>query len=387
MSWPIALMKFLSECFSSLGVAEHTYVVGGAVRNHLLGQPVKDLDIVIDSVASGRDSEWLAKELLKSLPSKSNLTTNQYGVAIVSIKGFFGFDGVDLSGKTIEIATARKESYGGAAGKGYKPHMVAPATIHEDLLRREFTFNTLLWRFSDLRNGPESAPVIDLLGSGRANLEERVLRTPSDPDKTFSDDPTRMLRAVKFIARYAFELPSEVEESIIRNASKLKDMPWNAIQEILVRDILFGPCPRESLDLMYGLGLTKVIGELLVEEPGFASGLGRFLNDVRDLHLVLDILDLGWKVRTPVGFLSPDDQLRLRGILKSRRWGDAYEEFFLHLVRPPIDQPALFREFGLEGQNRARVLQVARQSLLEQPDLAGDHPALEAAVRLELGRS
>jgi tRNA nucleotidyltransferase/poly(A) polymerase len=271
-----------------LGVAEHVYVVGGAVRNWILEQPIKDIDVVIDSVAlKGRDSDWFTREVQKSIPARTHLATNQYGVAILTVSDHWDLEGHDMKGETIEVANARKESYGGSEGKGYKPHTVEPATIEEDLVRREFTFNTLLWRLLDLTEGPENAEVLDLPGLGRQHLEDRILSTPVDPDKTFSDDPTRMLRAIKFVAKYGFAIPSEVVASIRRNAHKLKQMPWDAVRKILVNDILEGPAPRKSVELMKHLGLSETLKEMLHETPGFAMALGRSLTD-SDTHLVLD---------------------------------------------------------------------------------------------------
>jgi len=84
----IALMKWLSKQAIRLGVAKHVYVVGGAVRNFVIKEPIKDIDMMVDSVAlKGKDSEWLAKQLMRHLPPGSNLTTNQYGVAIITVKG------------------------------------------------------------------------------------------------------------------------------------------------------------------------------------------------------------------------------------------------------------------------------------------------------------
>jgi len=139
----VALMRFLSRLAQRLGVARHTYVVGGAIRNFLIEQPIKDIDVVIDSVAAGKDSEWFAEQVARAIPAPTNLTTNQYGVAILTVKGDWDLDGESLKGEVIEIANARKESYGGAEGKGYKPHMVEPTTIDEDVYRREFTFNCM----------------------------------------------------------------------------------------------------------------------------------------------------------------------------------------------------------------------------------------------------
>ena len=103
----IALMTWLAAALSTLGVAEHVYVVGGAVRNWLLGKPIKDTDIVIDSVKAGQNSDWLAERLAEVIPAATNLTTNQYGVAILTIKGSWKVEGSDLQGGVLEIANAR----------------------------------------------------------------------------------------------------------------------------------------------------------------------------------------------------------------------------------------------------------------------------------------
>ena len=120
----VALMKFLSGVATRLGVSRHVYVVGGAVRNFVLDPtgrkyPVKDIDIVIDSVAlKGKDSDWFAKELSRAIPVETSHVTNNYGVAILTIKGDWEVGGVNLKGEDIEIANARSESYGGAEARG-----------------------------------------------------------------------------------------------------------------------------------------------------------------------------------------------------------------------------------------------------------------------------
>jgi tRNA nucleotidyltransferase/poly(A) polymerase len=385
----VALMKFLSEAARRLGVAEHTYIVGGAVRNFLIDQPIKDLDVVIDSVAlNGKDSEWFAKELQRAIPAATSLVTNQYGVAILTIKDGWSVGTENLKGEVIEIANARKESYSedpSSPGKGYKPHTVDPATIEEDLVRREFTFNTLLWRLLDLEHGPERAEVLDLTGLGKKHLEDRILSTPVDPDKTFSDDPTRMLRAIKFVAKYGFKIPPDVLASIRRNAQKLKQMPWDAVRKILTEDILEGPSPRKSVELLKHLGLADVLKEMLHETPGFAAALGRSLTE-SEIHLLLDLLDLGWAFKTPVSFLDRNDQLRLREILLGNAEDPAFEKAFVAaLVKPPVDQQRLFTEYAIPPKERQVVTQVARRLLIDDPTILtkglGDGVEAEIAKR------
>jgi hypothetical protein len=233
----IALMKWMSRATQKLGVARHTYVVGGAVRNFVLRKPIKDVDVVIDSVKAGKNSDWLGKQMARLIPAPTDLTTNQYGVAILTVKGDWDVDGNNLKGEVIEIANARSESYGKGDdhGKGYKPTDVQPATIEQDLRRRDFNFNTLMWRLLDLAKGPDKAEILDLTGCGLKDLQEGVIHCPADPDKTFADDPTRMLRLIRFSTKYNMKIPPDVAAAVRRNAHKLKNAPWEAVATILMK--------------------------------------------------------------------------------------------------------------------------------------------------------
>jgi tRNA nucleotidyltransferase/poly(A) polymerase len=384
----IALMGFLSGVAKHLGVAEHIYVVGGAVRNFLIGQPIKDIDVVVDSVSLGgrKDSAWFAQQVARSIPAGSNVTTNQYGVAIITVSGSWILDGEDMRGEVIEIANARKESYSGVGGKGkgYKPTDVQPATIEEDVFRREFTFNTLLWRLLDLAEGPDKAEVIDLTGLGRQHLEERLMHTPLDPDRTFTDDPTRMLRAIKFFVKYGLNLSSEVMASIKANAAKLKDMPWEAVATILVRDILDTPKAREALVMMKPLGLIDVLADMIRTEKPFAAFMAGQMTADKDVQILLDLAGLGLGDKA-VSFLAPAQQERLREITVSMPRGDA-SAFLTMLKTPPIDNMALIEEFSLPPKDRGILAPTARRLLLEQPELAVDPAGLTDAVRREIAR-
>jgi len=371
-------MRFLASVADGLKVAETTYVVGGAVRNWLLGHPVKDIDVTLDVIRSGRDSEWLAQAVKRAIPVRSSLVTNQYGVAIVTIAEAWSLSGCEMQGEVIEIANTRKESYGGGEGKGYKPHMVEPATVEEDLLRREFTFNTLLWRFSDLQDGPEKAPVLDLLGTGRADLEGAVLRTPREPARTFSDDPTRMLRAVKFVARYGFRIADDVFTSIQEGADSLKRMPWDAVRKILTDDILFGRNPRESIRLLEDLNLSKTLIEIMKAEPGFASALGRTMADLDPL-VVLDLLDLGWPMKAFLAQFSKEERELLRAYLTPLDEA-ARRKFVAGMNNPPVDKMRIFDVCSVPTSERGMVAQVARQLLVHDPSLMDRGPDLAAAV-------
>lgn len=380
----IALMKFLSKFARDLGVGRDVYVVGGAVRSFAMGLPIKDLDIVVDSVSlgHGRDSEWFAKKLADAIPARTNLTTNQYGVAILTVKGEFLLDGIDLDGEVIEIANARKESYAGTGGKGkgYKPTDVVPATIMDDVTRRDFGFNTLLWRLHDLVRGPEYAEIVDLTGVGKAQLENRLLSTPLDPDKTFSDDPTRMLRVIKFLLRFPLEIVPEVESSIRRNAHRLKDMPWEAVGNILVGDILKSAKATTGIRVMKSLGILDVLVEMIQETPPFAAYLTKQLaNGNHSVELLLELADLGIAGRV-LSFLTTEQRGRFKDLAQSMG-GDESRQFLEVLRGPPVDNAALIQEFSLEGRDRGLLVPIAREAILLDPSLATHEVRLNDRVR------
>lgn len=380
----LILIQFLAAAAIHAQVSDHAYIVGGAVRNHLLGDPIKDIDVVIDSVGAGKDSEWFAQHLMRQIPVRSNLTTNNYGVAIVTISEPWELGCEQMKGVTIEIANARKESYGGAEGKGYKPHMVEPATILEDLVRREATCNTLLWRLSDLKDGIESAPVLDLLGKGLDHLRLKELHTPADPDKTFSDDPTRCLRFIKFALKYGFTIPDYIVESIQRNAKKIREMPWDAVRKILVDDLLFGARPVGAIGMLVALGLSDELYAMMIEHPGFAASVGRDLAAKGSVELAFRVHNVGWPVRTKISFLDEEQ----RDLLLRLSHGLAdLEAFVLKLHRPPIDQEALFQQHNIPPKERGRVVLFARDAMLANPSLAKEPEALQQVVSQALQAS
>lgn len=381
----IALMKFLSDVTRRERVGDHVYVVGGAVRNFLIDRPIKDIDVVIDTVGLGerfrkpRDSEWFAQTLQRVIPAKTDFTTNQYGVAILTVKQDWIVDGHNLKGEVIEIANARKESYGGGAGKGYKPDQVVPATIEEDLLRREFTFNTLLWRLQDVASGPEKAEVVDLTGCGLRDLNNMTMRCPRDPDIVFADDPTRMLRAIKFATKYGFKIPADLAASIRKNAPKMKKAPWEAISSIFINNVLNEPTAAKALRQMKSLGLLDVVAEMVQEQRPFATYLSKQLSN-RNVSLLLDLLELGVTSPSPLKFLTQAQQARLREITVSMDSGDA-DAFAAYLAKPPVDNRSLIVDFNLQGPERALPIEYARKVLLENPDLMGNRAALDQAIR------
>lgn len=381
----IALMGYLSQVARRLGVGRHVYVVGGAVRNFLIDRPIKDIDVVVDSVAlRGKDSDWFALRLAEAIPARTNVITNQYGVAILTVKGDWYVGPYNLKGEVIEIANARKESYGGVGGKGYKPDQVVPATIEEDALRREFTFNTLLWRLSDLAQGPEKAEIIDLTGCGVADLRRRQIVCPRSPDIVFSDDPTRMLRAIKFSTKYGFTIPPDVARSIRRNASKLKNVPWEAVGNIFVTNVLKEPTAPQALRQMKDLGLLDTVGQMVQERPSFRAYLSKQLR-TQNVKVLFALLDLGMTDPTPLDYLTPTQRKKLQ-TLTARLSADDADHFAALVAKPPLNNRVIIDRYNLKGADRRRPAMVARVVLLSHPPTQWTREQLTQRVMERMAR-
>lgn len=380
----VALMKWLSEATKKLGVARNTYVVGGAVRNFIIDQPIKDIDIVIDSIRAGKDSLWLADQLIRLIPVPVSKVVNNYGVPILTVKGPWDLDGEDMKGEVIEIANARQEEYdesGEGDGKGYKPNKVWPVKIEEDVSRREFTFNTLLWRLSDLASGPEKAEILDLTGCGRKDLEDGILACPTDPNKVFSEDPTRILRAIKFTGKYGFKIPKDLAAAIKRNAPMMKRMPWGALAKILIHNILSEPTARKSLKQMKQLGILDVLSEIIQENKPFQATLANLWQKNRNVPFLLDLMDLGVPVKTPVSGLPFDakEMKRFREITIGMEEKDA-TKFLSSLLKPSTNNPKIIETLDLGMKERSAMKPTAQKLILQDPSLANNSNKLTDEV-------
>jgi poly(A) polymerase len=254
-----ALMRLLHEVATSVGMADHSYVVGGAVRDVALGLDPKDVDVVVET-RDGKNAVNLAHALAERLGiSQSSIVADQYGVVHVGpVPHDFFYAGVNLKGQKIEIVTARKEVYERGKGKDYKPSGVAPGTITDDLKRRDFSLNTLVFRLSELASGPDKAIIADLLGFGVQDLQNKILRTPIDPNDTFTEDPTRMLRAIRMVVKYGLKFDVQTARSIRNNAHEVFRIPEEKVSEELSK-LLQGNNPRLALKLMDAMGLLQYV--------------------------------------------------------------------------------------------------------------------------------
>jgi poly(A) polymerase len=208
------------------------WIVGGYVRDKLLGREHSNPDVV---VADG-DALELARRFAELAGAPPPVIFERFGTAQVT-----------LPGRLVEFVTARSESY---TSDSRKP-AVRRATLEEDLRRRDFTVNTLLM---DL-----DGSIRDPLG-GRKDLEAKVLRTPTDPIRTFEDDPLRMLRAVRFAAELDFTLAPDILPAMRRMKSRLAP-PVISIERIAdeLRKMLASDRPKRALELLDQAEILEVI--------------------------------------------------------------------------------------------------------------------------------
>ena len=188
------------------------YVVGGFVRDMLLGRKSNDIDIMVEG-----DGIAFAKKLAKRLNVNLTVDFEKFGTALIPHPEL-----------EIEIASARKEEY---ASNSRKPK-VEHANMEEDMSRRDFTINAI--SASILPNN--FGDLFDPFG-GIKDLQKGLIITPLDPDETFSDDPLRMLRAVRFGAQLQYQVASTTLESISRNVDRIKIISWERIRDEIIKSL------------------------------------------------------------------------------------------------------------------------------------------------------
>jgi poly(A) polymerase len=211
-----------------------TYIIGGYVRDIFLRRPSKDIDIVC--VGSGIQ---LAEAVAASLGKKAKL----------SVFKNFGTAHIDYKDNEIEFVGARKESY----NRNSRKPIVENGTLEDDLCRRDFTINTLAIRINQKGYGE----LIDRF-NGLEDMENLLIRTPLNPDITFSDDPLRMLRAIRFASQLGFFIFPETFDAITQNKERIKIISEERIVDELNK-IVLSPCPSVGFELLEQTGLLEII--------------------------------------------------------------------------------------------------------------------------------
>jgi poly(A) polymerase len=236
---PEKLIQRLVEAFTD----RQLFLVGGCLRDELLGREVTDLDLATDAQ-----------------PDEIRRRVEPWADAVWLVGEKFGTVGLEKNGTKAEITTFRSESYD---GKSRKPQVVFGTDLMADLSRRDFTVNAMA---RDVKRDELLDPF-----RGGEDLRSRIIRFVGEAPARIAEDPLRMLRAVRFCAQLDFELDPEAAAHIAENAEELRRISWERIRDEL-DGILLSERPGDGLRLMIGLSLARqVLPELLVlhlPEPG-----------------------------------------------------------------------------------------------------------------------
>lgn len=259
--------KIDHRIFHTVGHAADTlgreaYVVGGYVRDLILNRHSKDIDFV--TVGSGIE---LAQEVARMLGPKTK----------VNVYRNFGTAQVHQGQLELEFVGARRESY----HRESRNPIVEDGTLEDDISRRDFTINAMALCVNEDRFGE----LVDMF-DGMDDIERRTIRTPLDPDITFSDDPLRMMRAIRFATQLDFTIDDETFEAISRNAGRIEIISKERIATELEK-IMLSPVPSIGWYLLLNSGLLKLIFPELAAMKGVETVNGRGHKDNFDHTMIV----------------------------------------------------------------------------------------------------
>jgi tRNA nucleotidyltransferase (CCA-adding enzyme) len=257
------VFQTLARCADNLSL--ETYLVGGFVRDHLLGRgKAKDIDIV--AVGSGIE---LAKAVQKELPGAQAVQIfKSYGTAMVNWR--------DIS---LEFVGARKESY----SRDSRNPKVTEGTLEDDQNRRDFTINALAVSL----NAKDKGTLIDPF-NGLEDLQNGVIKTPLEPGLTYSDDPLRMLRAIRFAAQLNFKIEAQSLKAIQENAHRISIISNERIVEE-IHKIMLTPQPSHGFLMLEQEGLFERILPELIQLKGIEEIEGQRHKD--NFYHTLEVVD------------------------------------------------------------------------------------------------
>lgn len=251
----------VSEIATKKGI--EAFVIGGFVRDIILNRPSKDIDIVV--VGNGLD---FAKEVADALVVKKVSYFKNFGTAAFKFK--------DLE---IEFVGARKESYN---RQSRKP-IVEDGTLQDDQNRRDFTINALAINLNQDHFGEVMDPF-----NGLEDLENKIIRTPLEPDQTYSDDPLRMMRAIRFATQLNFKIEEKSYQSIAKNADRLDIISKERIIDELNK-IILAPKPSIGFKLLFNTNLLHRFFPDMVKLHGVEIINGKGHKD--NFYHTLEVLD------------------------------------------------------------------------------------------------
>ena len=337
------------------------YVVGGYVRDLFLERPSNDIDVVV--VGSGIQ---VASALKSRLGKRAHLSVfRNFGTAQVKYRGL-----------EVEFVGARKESY---SHDSRKPH-VEDGTLEDDQNRRDFTINAL----AVCLNKEHFGQLVDPF-DGVYDIEDGIIRTPLDPDITFSDDPLRMLRCIRFATQLNFFIEDETFEALQRNADRIKIISGERIADE-INKIMLTKTPSKGFIDLYRCGLLQLIMPELVALDVVETRNGRAHKN--NFYHTLEVLDNLCKAQSGSG-KSGEMVLWLRwaallhdiGKPRSKRWDNLIGwTFHNHNYVGAKMIPGIFRRMKLPMDNKMKYVRKL-VDLHMRPIVIADDEVTDSAVR------
>ncbi len=352
---PVDLFALLSKLSEENQLA--TYVVGGFVRDILSNKNCKDIDIVCIG-----DGMILAEAFASHIPQAHVTTFKNFGTAMVMWENF-----------QVEFVNARKESY----AKSSRNPIVVPGSLEDDIMRRDFTVNTLAISL----NKNSFGELIDMCG-GMEDLKKKCIRTPLEPNRTLSDDPLRILRGIRFAVQLGYSIAPLTLQSMKEQAKRIHIVSKERICTEFNK-ILLSPAPVLGLRLLDNIGLLQLILPELEQLKGIEkiNGMSHKDNFIHTLQVVENL----------VNTLEKDHPQRLWLI-----WAA-----ILHDIAKPMTKqfdekigfsfhgheklgakmvPGIFKRFGLPMRNEMRYVQkLVRLHLRHIPLM--EEEVTDAAIR------
>ena len=345
------IFRKISETADELGM--ECYVVGGYVRDIFLERPSTDIDVVV--VGKGIE---MARAFSKKLGRGTHLAVYaNYGTAQVKYKGH-----------EIEFVGARKESY----SRGSRNPIVEDGTLEDDQNRRDFTINAMAICLNAHRFGELVDPF-----DGMLDLEDRIISTPLEPGITFSDDPLRMMRCIRFATQLNFHIEEETFEALCENKERIRIISRERINDELNK-ILLSPVPSKGFIELDRCGLLDIIFPQLTAMQGVETRNGYSHKEM--FYHTLEVLD-------NIARHTDDLWLRWAALLhdigkpKTKRWDPIMKwTFHNHNIVGEKMVLKLFRDYKMPQNEKMRYV-AKLVSLHMRPIVIADDVVTDSAVR------
>lgn len=252
------VLNFLREKIKGTAWENKVYLAGGAVRDEIMGKKPKDLDFtILGQLDAGINfADWLAKLLGVYRKGSNPVVFERFGTAKLTTgnKNKFNLPNIEL-----EFVAPRKEQY----EPGSRKPIVSQGDLKSDALRRDLTINSLLKNISNNQ-------VFDVTGRGVSDIKSGVIKTTSNPDIIFKEDPLRMLRAIRFTVKYGFNMEAEVLNGLKKHSKLIETISKERIADEFGK-ILVSPDPVKGVNLLKDTGLLKYIIPELTQAVGMTQ--------------------------------------------------------------------------------------------------------------------